>query len=86
MDRSYNYKMEGGRAKLEAWSHTLGPGKGSKKGSGKILLKSVTVIASYTFKISHIMSTLSSYDHCQAFHSKHTLQTFSEKQISLSKS
>ena len=23
--------MEGGRAKLEAWSHTLGPGKGGKK-------------------------------------------------------
>ena len=27
--------MEGGRAKLEAWSHTLGPGKGGKK-TGRI--------------------------------------------------
>ena len=27
--------MDGGRAKLEAWSHTLGPGKGAKKVTGK---------------------------------------------------
>ena len=28
--------MESGRSKLEAaWSHTLGPGKGNKKGTGE---------------------------------------------------
>lgn len=35
MDRSEDCSMEGGRAKLEAWSHTLGPGKGGKK-TGRI--------------------------------------------------
>ena len=33
--------MEGGRAKLEAWSHTLGPGKGGKK-TGEIFVRDLS--------------------------------------------
>ena len=85
VDRSYHYNMEGGRAKLEAWSHTLGPGKGSKKGSGKWSSqeKRYSDCITQIVKISHIKPTLSSCDRCQAFHSKHSLQTHLEKQISL---
>ena len=38
MDREHHCVMEGGRAKLEAWSHTLGPGKGGKK-TGEIFVR-----------------------------------------------